>query len=64
VTPQTDQNFTVTLFDVEDWKLVGLVGVNTAVSECDPGASVLTGPIATPAVTGTGAPRRVAPSLN
>ena len=54
----------VTVFDVEGWNRVGFVGVNTALSGWVPGLSVLTGPIAMPAMTGTGAPRLAAPFLN
>jgi hypothetical protein len=49
---------------VEGWNLLGLVGLNTALSEWVPGRRVLTGPIAIPATTGTGMLRLVVPSLN
>ena len=55
---------TVTVLEVEGWNFVGFVGVNTALSECEPGLSALTGPMAMPATTGTGAPRLADPSLN
>jgi len=54
----------VTVVDVEGWNWVGLVGVKTALSGCARGLSVLMGPIAMPAITGTEAPRGVVPSVN
>ena len=52
----------VTVFDVRGATLVGLVGVNTAVSECEPVGSTQMGPKAMPAMTGVGPPRVVFPS--
>lgn len=43
---------------------MGLVGLNTAVSEWGPGLSWVKGPMAVLAMTLTGAPRLVVPSLN
>lgn len=54
----------VTAGDVDVLKAVALVGVNTAVSECDPGPNVEMDPLAMPLVTGTRSPRLVVPSLN
>jgi hypothetical protein len=58
------QNFTVTVVDVEARNLAGLLGINTALSGCVPGLSALVAPRATPATTGTGAPRLAEPSLS
>ena len=41
----------VTMFDVEGRNLVGLVGVNTALSECEPLPKKLTDPTAFKAAT-------------
>ena len=50
--------------DVDERKAAGLLGVNTAISRCDPAASVGVLPEATPLETVTGPPRLVVPSLN
>lgn len=52
------------MFDVEGLNFVELVGVNIAVSECEPLLRTLMGPTAMPPATGAGLPRLVVPSLN
>jgi hypothetical protein len=54
----------VTVFDVDSWKAVESVGVNTPVTECEPEGRIVKGPTTTPPLTGTGLPRLVLPSLN
>lgn len=58
------QNLKATVLEVEGWNLVGSVGINNAVSKWGPGLSWVKGPMAVPAMTATGAPRLVVPSLN
>lgn len=54
----------LTTGDVDGPKTAGLVGVNTAVSECDPTPNAVVVPDAVPLVTLTGLPRLAVPSLN
>jgi hypothetical protein len=54
----------VTGDDVEVLKAAGLVGMNVAVSECDPAAKVDVDPDAVPLLTVTGLPRLLVPFLN
>ena len=51
------------MFEVDPVKAPGLVGVNTALSECVPEASVVVSE-AVPPLTGTGLPRGLVPSWN
>jgi hypothetical protein len=50
--------------DGDELKAAGLLGVNTAVSWCDPTVNVDVIPDAAPLLTITGLPRLVVPSLN
>jgi hypothetical protein len=50
--------------EVDGRSAIASVGVNTAVSRCDPAASIAVVCDALPLLTGTGAPTFVAPSLN
>ncbi|MGH3820634.1 MAG: hypothetical protein ACRDRE_23395, partial [Pseudonocardiaceae bacterium] len=54
----------ITVFDVEGLNIVGLAGVNTAVSECGPGRRNTKKPTATLPLTCTGEPILVIPSWN
>src|SRR5262245_42409993 len=58
------ENVILVVFDVDDLKLAGLVGVNTAVTERAPAGRLVYGPIDTPRATVTGAPRLVVPPVN
>ncbi len=61
---KSSRNVNVTVFDVDGWKAVESVGVNTPVTECEPGGRIVKGPTTTPPNTGTGLPRLVSPSVN